>query len=227
MTLSLKQIKLDEIDERVKLSVFGFVRDSQKLLPDYIPTFYNIPSLIIHIILAFYYETDFFYKYPSNIEVSSDKKQFKVKSNDIYQWVNIFGKIGINSLSHVRCFWKIKTIKSISNMFIGIVSHRNLERPYQYWYSQQFYTLFNGGQIRGQLDGKTYNEEMYGSGYGKDDIVTMYLDMENKELSFDINDNKYGVAVSKIKCGKNITYYLGISVIDADHEMCIVDFGYY
>ena len=111
-------MKLNEIDKRTQLIIFGFVRESQKILPCN-TSFYTIPSLIIHIILSFYFEADYFDKFASNIEITEDGKKMRVKSAN--GWVNVYGKIEIDSMSDICCYWKIKIIKKTSNMFIGIV----------------------------------------------------------------------------------------------------------
>ena len=114
--------KLGNIDDECILIIDGFIREAQSLLPRE-NTFYNIPPSITHIILLFYYiQMDEFELFPSCFTPSDDNKT--VIKTDGTDWASACGKIGIESQSNIRCFWKLKLIKESSPLFIGISAIR-------------------------------------------------------------------------------------------------------
>ena len=228
--LSMSRRELKNIDEKSKLTIYGFIRKVQALLPQN-NTFYTIPLSIGHIILLFYFEMDEFELFANGMELSADHKTVIKKHGG---WRSAYGKIGINSQRNIRCFWKIKIIKEKSNMFIGLVTKRNIQDPYQYQYEDTFYTLFNdnwnytiGSTGCAEIRDNEKVEKRYGKKYVEGDIVTMFLDLRKKEIHFAVNDEEYDIAFDDVKTGPNIVYYLGISITAMHHEMGIVDFGYY
>ena len=225
----LKYFKLDKVDNKTKYVIFGFVRECQLLLPK-TSVYYNIPISFNHLIIAFYYQYEEFYKVSSNISLSQENRLLKVDYRG--DWCNAFGKLAIESMSKVHCYWKIKCVKETNNMFIGIATHRNIDSPYQYNYSHLFYAFFNDdgydeiGEIR-TTDGQNEIAESYGQGYKQGDIVTIDLNLKRRELKFHVNDNINDVAFDGIKCDENTTYYLAIGVLGALHKMSIIEFGHY
>ena len=218
-------IKLDKVNQWTKDLIFGSVRIYQSLLPT-ISSYYNIPISIIYIILAFYYEYEQFDINDSNLELSDDGKIINVSKEMTAHWCNAYGKIGIESLSGVCCYWTIKCIKKTNNMFIGISTHRNMSFTWQYQYDRLFYALFSCGELR-STNGSTETSKPFAERYGEGDTVTMDLNLKKKELSFDINGKKYGVAFKDIRCDTETKYYLAISATGQDHKMGIVEFRYY
>ena len=63
--------------------------------------------------------------------------------------------------------------------------------------------------------------------YEEGDIVTIYLDLNKKQIHFGVNDKEYEIAYDKIETGQNISYYLGIACHEVGHQMKIIDFGYH
>ena len=45
-------------DQRSKDSVFGFIKGAQRLFP--VDTYHNIPALVAHVCLAYYYVKEYF-----------------------------------------------------------------------------------------------------------------------------------------------------------------------
>ena len=86
--------KLENIDEKSKLTSYGFIRETQSLLPKH-NTFYNIPLSITHIILVFYFEIDEFELFPDGFELSKDHRS--VSAIKSIFWASAYGKTAIDS----------------------------------------------------------------------------------------------------------------------------------
>ena len=224
----LSLVKLDKVNQRTKDLISGSIRNFQLLLPT-TSAYYNIPISINYIILAFYYQYEQFGKCGAKIKLSDDCMTIKHLLSQ--GWYNAYGIMEIKSLSGVCCYWKIKCVKKTNNMFIGISTHRDTFSAFQYKYDKLFYALFNSGSgMSAELrtaNGSTEIAKQYGVRYGEGDVVRMDLNLKKKNLSFDVNEEKCGVAFEDIRCDENTTYYLAISIVGAHHEMSIVDFGYY
>lgn len=231
----LSSINLKDVEQRIKDIAIGYVKQCQSLLPD-TTAYYNIPISITYIILAFYYEHEKFDIVGKRIDLSDDCKTITVGHKGA-GWCNAYGRIEIDSLSDICCYWKIKVVKETNNMFIGLSTHRINTSSFQYNYSNLFYALFNAGGIRTatdmasaeirSTDGRKEIATPYARKYREGDIVTMRLNLRMKQLSFDINDEEYGVAVEDIRCDKDTKYYLALSTLGLYHKMTLLDFGFY
>ena len=229
MSTVCSQRKLKKIDRKSKLIIYGFIREIQTLLSQN-KLLYNIPLAIGNIILLFYFEMDEFDLFADGLQLSTDRRTVGVAKRIHEHWAGAYGTTGINSENNIRCYWKIKIMKEKGNMFIGVVTNRDIQEPYQYkFYGNAFYTFFNHGDCHGhgQVRDHLENEILYGKSYGQDDVVGMYLDLIQKEIHFGVNDKEYDIAFKNITCGSDIVYYLGISVHAIGNEMRIIDFGYY
>ena len=68
MTFNLEESKL--ADQKSRDLVFGFIKEAQRLFP--IDTYYNIPALITHVCLVYYYIKEYF-----DPELMSEHIQFE------------------------------------------------------------------------------------------------------------------------------------------------------
>ena len=213
----------EEIDDNLKMTIHGFVREVQALLPT-CDTFYIIPNSICHIIGSFYFEMDKFELVSNHIELSDDHLAMSTRE-DISGWSSAYGKIGIDSLSDIRCYWKIKIMKGLCTSFIGLSAARDINEAYVYrgdsGHHDPFYTLFNT-EVRSHNDSKYYAAE-----YTEGDIVTIYLDLVKKQIHFGVNEKEYGIAFENIETGIDVKYYLGITTCYVGQKLAIVDFDYY
>ena len=173
---------------------------------------------------------DEFDLFAHGLQLSADHSSVSVTKRVYNSWASAYGKIGINSKKNIRCYWKIKIMKEKGNMFIGVVTNRDISQPYQYKYAANaFYTFFNDGdgEGHGQVRDHLEYEMLYGERYVQGDTVTIYLDLIQKEIHFSVNDKEFEIAFKNIVTGSDIVYYLGISVHAIDNQMKIIDFGYY
>ena len=225
--------KLKEIDATAKLTVHGFVRSIQASLPE-TSAFYNIPPSICNIILIYYYLTDEFEIVSDRIQIHNNGKSIKMLDDAyLYIWSSAFGSLAIDSDSEMHFYWKIQCVKRTDTSFIGITNHRMLKEENNVWqYNREpnriMYCLFSEGQIR-SYDNENFKEQKCGTGrqYGEGDIITIDLDLENKEIRYTVNDLSVIPYHRSIETGENIKYYLAIAMLHAGHEMRIVDFVQY
>eukprot|EP01084_Bolivina_argentea_P234093 394114_1 len=221
---------IDKVDMKTQLTIFGYVRLIQNTLPE-TSQFYNIPTSITYFVLSYFWNPERFHCSSSNIEMSEDMmtiNRIKIGFKDA-SWATSYGKIGIYSESDVHCYWKIKINKRVCPFFIGVAMHRNVDRAYAYNKSKEtglFYALYcNRGGTHSDHMGERNN---YAVICNEGDIITMELNLKNREIKFSINDINYGTAFSSIEKRKNVTYYLAISLGNGkSHQMTIMDFGYY
>ena len=211
--------------DKLKLIIHGFVRRIQKLLPTH-STFYIIPSSICSIIALFCLEMEEFELISDQFELSNDHLTI-TKQSDTMDWKSAYGKIGINSQSNVRCYWKVKLVECQSSVFIGLSSVRMIVKSYAHGLrgGNPFYAWKNGHQLVSNLglSCKTYFPAEFEEG----DIVAIYLDLVKKQIHFGIDDFDCGMAFEDIATGADIVYYFGITAFKGNLKVAIVDFGYY
>ena len=236
---STQQSKLENINDKSKLTVQGYVKGVQSILPTAKNIFYNIPTSINQIILLFYFVMDEFELYPSNCyKISQDYRTVKMIRHKYPMLYGAFGKIGIHSESNLRCYWTVKITKEakLEQMSIELIPNKTSDifETYGWRWRRPCYSFHNTGAncraskyaswIRRDPDGTT---RKYGERFKKGDVITMYLDLTEKQISFVINDKNYGIAFRNIITGPNIIYYFGVEPRGVGQEITLIDFDYY
>ena len=89
MTLNLRDVK--DVDNRTKMLINGFNREARQLFPQDIP-YYNIPSIVNHFCLLFYWQRDYFKILDNDdITLSDDKLEAKVSDTTFKNWNTLYG----------------------------------------------------------------------------------------------------------------------------------------
>ena len=65
-------VKIKNIDEKIKDIVCGYIRRCQYLLPNNNP-YYNIPSLVEHLCITYYWISEYFTDHGNSITVNEQK----------------------------------------------------------------------------------------------------------------------------------------------------------
>ena len=65
-------VDIKNVDDITKKIVFGYIARCQKILPKN-NTYYNIPSLVSHICILYYWNPEFWSVYGNGIIVNDDK----------------------------------------------------------------------------------------------------------------------------------------------------------
>ena len=187
--------EIKNMDKESIYTVYGFIRDSQKMLPKNKP-YYNIPELINKICLIFYYDNDEWDKK----YISSGMKL--VNKNCLVQTqINYKSSFGKRIIKSGKKNWKFRIEKcqyESWGILIGIWKIESEKEP-----PTETYFTHRGDNAAYAFNvdyAKLVNKR--GSGHGRDygikckdgDIIDMYLDMNNLTLSFAINNKHYGKA---------------------------------
>ena len=217
MALEMEQLK--KIDKRTQFTVFGFVRDAQILLPSIDNPYYIIPDLVTYVVLNFYYQREFWYIVAQGFELSNHERT--VTNTNARGWNNMsYVNVEVNSMEKCVAKWYIRIDKAVSrHVMLGIIGRRittdaGLFQPFDYGYwSSNGQTKSLGGAWR-----------RYGARYEDNDEICCVLDLKKKEISWDKNGIKQGIASSNITCGVDIIYRLGISMYFKGSKCTIIRF---
>eukprot|EP01084_Bolivina_argentea_P206524 352589_1 len=197
--------------------VYGYIRKLIDTLA------LNIPSAIIKICFDFYFEMiDRFAKMHSDLTLSSDELTVSHTGGLIYR--NAYGTIPIhtNENNNDTFQWKL-TVNDLpvsnGDIFIGISTHRKTESNYasiNYGYQAFYGLIWRSGGSTGK----------YGTKVRAGDTVLMTLDLDTKQLSFVINEEKKKVALVQISKLEQI-YYLAVSINQGGESATINEFYSY
>ena len=198
MAFNLESAK--KADQKSNHLIFGFVREAQQLLP--VETYYNIPELISHICLVYYFLMDFFdpnLMHPSIEYADKDNKHCVIKK--VMKWGSAYLSNVVSSGKH---HWKFK-IEGKGAPEIGIAADEDAQivldnmwftqggKGYSYITSHANLTDDNGDQD-------------YGTAYGREckagDVIDMFVDFEANTIRYHVNGKDYGIAFKNIKPGK-------------------------
>ena len=234
MALSLEEFKL--INQRTKDVVFGFVHESQKLLPCESNSYFLIPDLIIHVCLAYYYTkhawriSKDYANSGNNLKLTNDDKRASTQHlgpRTVFSKKSVYG--GVNH-------WRMKIIKmkkdSAWSMTIGVCKKRvdqNVNETDSHNDNRRYLTSRSNTFAFGQADRYGYAVNVgtlidhtqsgyLGRKYGKKcvagDIVTMILDLDKLELRYIVNDDEYPVAYDDKQIVKG-EYFAALNLYNA------------
>ena len=226
MTTFLKLEELKKIDQDTQFTVFGFIRDVQQLFhfnrnPDY-----AIPKLVMYIVLNFYYQGVFWDKIAQGFTLSDDKQSITKTAS--YSWNNTsYTNIEIDSTERCIAKWYIKTNNCGGGdyqVMIGIIGGRQVtdsgiipsaggEYNYSYWSSNGCCMSDAGTRWR-----------KYGNPFNANDEICCVLDLKTRQVSFELNGRKQGIACKEIKCEDGFKYRLGVSTFYKDSTCTITRF---
>eukprot|EP01084_Bolivina_argentea_P079325 143910_1 len=137
------------------------------------------------------------------------------------RFAQIFGTYNVNKNEIYKC--TLKLIKIYSSTF-GIWDTDDVEASLQQGGKQRNNELFNAYGLA--WNGYIYNRSNDGKKYAnkrlkKGDIIEMYLDLINGQLSFKINQNDLGIAFANIDTSKS--YKMFVAMYDQDEIQIITN----
>ena len=200
--------ELSEVNDKVKYSVYGWIRESAREL-----NLEHIPDVIIAIAILYFRQIrDTFHIY--------DKEKLKVSNDcsiietirDCGSSVISYGKKEIVSTIPRKYKWDFN-VNAGQNVCIGISTSTKI-------YSnigdeRAVYFMMGWGNKRWNIARKGGGFGVYGDFELKSgDNVSMCLDMRKRELSFVINDEDYGTAFKNIEQGDDVKYRLMVQIYD-------------
>ena len=224
MSLEVKRFKrmYKACDENTQLTVSGYMRHSQTLLPSNENPYYTIPDLVTYILLAFYCQREYWDDIAKECVLSEDKRT--ITRTHGQGWENTsFVNIEVDSMEQCVARWYIRIDKAIKrHIMIGIVGDRtNTDQglvgkyDYGYW----------GNNGHAKYGGAGWFS--YGALFGQNefyDVICCILDLKNKEISWCKNGKNQGIACRNIEYRKGLKYRLGISMYFGGSSCSIIKF---
>ena len=217
-------INLGEIkkqDPKTQCLVFGFVRRAQRLLSDE-TSFWNITELIIYTIMAFYQSVEFFEYFDKDCVKLSDDKMTITKIGRV-TWITAYGSqiIKYDSSGVHRWRLKINRISSDIQCIVGIdeSNHLSFNKYFCSTPDHLYYGYSGWGNEFDQTGWRSYKTK-----YKNGDIVQVELDMNDKLMTFYINDKKIKpIGVRKTDIG----YSLAVSFLYNDDNVTLLSYNYH
>ena len=221
-------INAKSADSRSKRIIHGYIHRSeiQLKLPE-------IASLIINIILGFYYSGEFISKFLDKyFEVSQDKltitnlREIEFEEHTIYlnQW--------IESMSKAIVRWTFK-INAMSNhnrtrIFFGFASK---ERPSEYDFTTDKCEFIPNYSISNYsspwIDGRTTNINVpMQYEMRKDDLVSFTLDLVSKKWKCRIHGKTDELEICDVKTSDNIRYKFVLQIACVGDSITLVNYDH-
>ena len=234
---------LKQINDRTKMSVFGYIREMQTKL-----TLPEIPMVICYLCLAYKSHADYFDPDDEN-ELRSDTRaklskdrltltNVKTRTEEYDNALHGYGHQIIPSNKNIVATWKVK-VNSVSK-----VIHSLNDDEWRSGIQFHFFTLLDdydyGHNIFGfesSWVGRTYvqlslteNLEECNCDYdiaGVGDILTIVLDTNEKRVLVKINDSAFHHVFKNIPIGDTVNYRLAVKLPYKGDSVSIIDFELY
>ena len=190
--------------KKKQMIIYGYINEHNKLFN------MDIPKDIKDVIVLFYalFEWD---PITSNAAFKIDGNKITATSGG---WISAFGT---NYVSSGRISWKLKV--NAQYVMIGIIAHESREKGVDhFWKAPGGFGYFCDKDCFRQK-GILYEEEWnsYGEYYGRNDIITVHLNLDKLQLSFSKNNKNLGVIPWKMS--KNKKYHLAIAICGKNGAM--------
>ena len=216
-TLSLEKVKT--IDQRTKDTVFGFIKQSQTLLPSN-ESYYNIVPLICHIILLFYCKLEIFTVYDKDEFEYNEYENILTKKRN--KRCTAYGNIDIYGNNLFIYEWTFKILNSGGDIYIGIDS------SYKGCINSRFTSGYNINKHYAYgAEGYKYdfidNRDKYGYVFKNNDIIKMILNIKQKTISF-YHHKDIGIAFENIDFTENKKYNMAVSMYGKHDSVQLLDF---
>ena len=221
--MSFKQ--LNQIDERTKLAVHGWIRNKEKIL-----NLANVPGMINAMCILYFRDDEIFDIVGLNhIQLSKDRKMITKISNEPIQrfavgqgsWdTNNYGIMEVASNTDMIYEWKLKIINddsSSGDVQIGIAS----ELVQDSFIEKGVYYLFYSDRKRCS---PAQFWVSYDSSFTKGDEVIIHLDLKKAEIYLIVNGIKGPIAYKNVVKSEDVKYRLAVSLYDLDVSVEIIGF---
>ena len=223
MTSSLKL--LSSIDKETKHSVNGWIREMERKLQ-----LRNIPQMINAICVLYLRKDEWFHKKLKSKSVKlalQDRCIIKTKNgwdNNSYGGIQL-QSVDDNDTKHIyRWDFKIKECDAAYGIIIGISSTRVVTKDFADQNSAYHYVYWSDGLV---YDNSNDAFREIDTQFGRNDKVSMCLDLQNESLYFMVNDRKIKDAAYKdVMIDKKIKYRMFVSLHTKGDSVEIVNFKF-
>eukprot|EP01084_Bolivina_argentea_P026656 49590_1 len=220
--------KLKRVDNHSKDLVFGYIRRIQNAL-----SFRDIPPLVCHICLSYYYEDEFFSSAGTEVTISNDRMTI-FKHANISGWSNTsYGNIWIDSHIPQIAKWTIRT-KSISankgandlhlsGVYVFFLSHDGKENEDCTSDEPVYGIADDTAFVIMACDGDHAEIQSEEWRLPRDKNIVMVLNTNDATISC-ITGDKCVEIFTNIKISENIRYKLGINLYYQNDSVSLLDF---
>lgn len=225
---SLKQ--LHYVDERTKLTVYGWIRSISKC-----HNWSNFPlSEIASISILYFFKGEAFKNIDNCMRLSEDKSSV-TKNSRGNSWDNSsYGSLEIASTDKCICEWEI-LIKNPSNKDSGIVvgvasKEMNYSTSSDMSDGEKCYLFGNWGNINDGTNINCFTEYLrnkypnYSEHKQNNSRIWIHLDLNKREIRFTINNTEGPIAFKDIQENEDTKYKLVVTAFHPQAKIEIVSF---
>ena len=170
--------------------------------------------------ILFYRDDEVFDIIGANVRVSSNKKC--ITKLECCNWKNnTYGILEIPSMSDFIYNWDLK-INNNEGIMIGISSVQCPSHDFEKKKNGHHYVYWHNGDIYNPYE-MTWDN--YGDRYRSGDIVSMNVDLREKQIIFSINGKDQGVAYDYVHQDEDVKYRLMVAMHSANASVEIVNFS--
>ena len=219
----LKQV--NKINKRTRDTVHGWIRKFEKEL-----SIGHLPSVLRAICILYFHEYEIFNIIGQNVKLSNNKKCITTINAPSINggWNTNYGIIKIPSMSDIIYEWKIKINKSkFASGNVICVGLSSSQSPNSGFNNDNgvHYVFGNGGQIYDMIPkNNNYWRDYAKNNFNENDIISIRLHLEQREIGFAINGVDQGVAYRNIKKSKDIHYRLMVAMFFKDDSVQVTEF---
>eukprot|EP01084_Bolivina_argentea_P003929 7447_1 len=222
-TLSyLKHIpKFKTVDIKDELVVFGYIRNEQITLESTHSNiaFYTITALIIHEILLYYNDREYFKIISKNVISSENETTI---TNNFASTTSSYGTKVIKSTINTIHKWKFYIHNELQCVAIGIEAYpvgEFTDKAFHYFTNKINYAYRSFGCFHSEGKSDYSDAKMFTSG----NTVEMILNLFNNTLYYKIDSEHTGVAY-KIKTAHNLEYVMCVAMAYNDDKVSLIDY---
>ena len=222
--------KLNSVDNRVRDSVFGYVRSMEKLL-----CIHNIPALVSYITLNFYYHNEYFAKYGKQVKLTNNNMtitRHETLSSLMSYENTTYGNTWIDSIIPQIAKWTLKASVKKSFFVFMLSTDNRCDKTCNNRDDAPLYGLakkIDNGWLPMYADKYGHNchcndkTELKALVNGQFSII---LNTKNKTISFQNGDESQEMIIiyENIQIGHDIKYKLGINLITIQDKVSLIDF---
>ena len=177
----------------------------------------DIPNDILDICVAFYVPIGYFTDYGDSYIL--DRNRLIIKKRDDSD-ASAFGSNAVHSMSGRIYLWKFRVLHStpmrtLSFMRFGITDYWDIDVNRNFFDAEDTNNYAVEGNVGGNGGSRLRHRELVGFAYPfsikSGTVVTMELNLKEKQLIFHIDNQCLGPAFGAIKCGEDIRYKMAIS----------------
>eukprot|EP01084_Bolivina_argentea_P124249 220172_1 len=203
MSTNFKWVKT--VPTHTKHCVNGYIRRKQHIFSDD-RTFYNIPVLVMYIILDYYYERESIRKiFQKNIIKLNQKQQIATtrQISDGNLQHTVYGSLLIDFSKPFIYEWDIRILNLPTNVYgsvitIGIANSCNLNKI--------CYGYTNYGTIKDESE----NCQIYAESFHRNDIISLQINTKMRTIRYFLNDCEYTDCIEMKSDDYKTRYYLAV-----------------